>query len=238
MADAVGDGLEERERVALARAEELRVELERPGAVVCRPLDRIPEVHHPLGGGEAVIPDAPFYDQRHTADCTDNANRTSHMDGAGGADETDARGGVMLRAFVEVDRATKGPERLAAKPSSYARPHSYAPAPVVRQQQQQPFPEPAQETWRQRYPLFPRLLFILDSSGPAWVENRINALRAASRRPELAPFLSDVPVLAAPRTDGRCVGAILCARAGVSRRSGRAVSPPKGDPRVAHYPDS
>ena len=52
--------LEERERVTLARAEELRVELERPGAVVCRPLDRIPEVHHPLGGGEAVIPDALF----------------------------------------------------------------------------------------------------------------------------------------------------------------------------------
>ena len=90
----------------------------------------------------------------------------------------------MLRALVEVGRATKGPERLAAKPSSYSRLHSYAPAPVVRQQQQ-PFPEPAQETWRQRYPLFPRLLFILDSSGPAWVENRINALRAASRRPEL-----------------------------------------------------
>ncbi|MER6978300.1 hypothetical protein ABT317_15120, partial [Streptomyces carpinensis] len=28
--------------------------------VLCRPLDWIPEVHYPIGGGEAVIPDAPL----------------------------------------------------------------------------------------------------------------------------------------------------------------------------------
>ena len=60
----------------------------------CRPLDWIPEVHHPIGSGEAVIPDALLY------------YRHSPADGAGGA---------MLRAFVELDRATMGPERLAAK---------------------------------------------------------------------------------------------------------------------------
>ncbi|MGI3198862.1 replication-relaxation family protein [Streptomyces sp. GLT-R25] len=58
---------------------------------LCRPLEWIPEVHHPIGSGEAVIPDALLY-YRH------------------GSDD-----GSMLRAFVEVDRATMGPERLAAK---------------------------------------------------------------------------------------------------------------------------
>ncbi|MFC9165474.1 replication-relaxation family protein [Streptomyces fungicidicus] len=176
---------------------------------LCRPLDWIPEVHHPLGGGEAVIPDALLHYQRHTkADHMDNATRTDDTGGTGGGDggdggnedEPDARGGVMLRAFVEVDRATMGPERLAAKLTAYARPHSYAPLPAVRQRQQ-PFPEPVQETWRQRYPLFPRLLFVRDSTGPAGVETRISALRAAARGPELAPFLRDVPILAAPLTD-------------------------------------
>jgi hypothetical protein len=61
---------------------------------VCEPLDWIPEVHHPTGGGEAVIPDALLYYRRGPAD----GDR-----------------GAMLRAFVEVDRATMGPERLAAK---------------------------------------------------------------------------------------------------------------------------
>ncbi|MFF4401698.1 replication-relaxation family protein [Streptomyces sp. NPDC001480] len=72
----------------------------------CRPLDWIAEVHHSLGSGEAVIPDAVLYYRT----CED--------------------GGSMLRAFLEVDRATMGPERLAAKPTSYARLHDYVPAPV------------------------------------------------------------------------------------------------------------
>ncbi|MGW0655703.1 replication-relaxation family protein [Streptomyces umbrinus] len=67
---------------------------------LCRPLDWIPEIHHPTGSGEAVIPDAlPYY--RH------------------GSDDD----GSMLRAFVEVDRATMGPERLATKLTAYARLH-------------------------------------------------------------------------------------------------------------------
>ena len=57
---------------------------------VCQPLDWIPEVYHPLGSGEAVTLDALLCYRR--------------------ADE-----GVMLRAFVEVDRATMGPERLAGQ---------------------------------------------------------------------------------------------------------------------------
>ncbi|WP_328785521.1 replication-relaxation family protein [Streptomyces canus] len=59
---------------------------------LCRPLDWMTEVHHPLCNDEAVIPDALLYYQRGPA-VGDN--------------------GPMLRAFVEVDRARMGPERLA-----------------------------------------------------------------------------------------------------------------------------
>ncbi|MFF4829918.1 replication-relaxation family protein [Streptomyces sp. NPDC001312] len=75
---------------------------------LCRPLDWIPEVYHPIGSGEAVIPDALMFYRR-------------GRDGGEGA---------MLRAFVEVDRATMGPERLAAKLTAYARLYDYMPAHV------------------------------------------------------------------------------------------------------------
>ncbi|MGA5508956.1 replication-relaxation family protein [Streptomyces umbrinus] len=142
---------------------------------LCRPLDWIPEVHHPIGSGEAVIPDALLYYQR-------------------GPDDD----GSMLRAFVEVDRATMGPERLAAKLTAYARLHRYVPIVPGRRPTIQ---EPALEDWRRRYPLFPRLLFVLDGTGPTGAKTRIRALRAAAR--ELAPFgfLHDVPVLAAQLSD-------------------------------------
>ncbi|MFE7712310.1 hypothetical protein ACFU6I_42685 [Streptomyces sp. NPDC057486] len=58
-----------------------------------------------------------------------------------------------------------------------------------------------EESWRRRYPLFPRLLFVLDGTGPAGIHTRIEALHAAARQPELAVFLRDVPVLTAPMTD-------------------------------------
>ncbi|GHB79810.1 hypothetical protein GCM10010377_82310 [Streptomyces viridiviolaceus] len=141
---------------------------------LCQPLDWIPEVHHPLGSGEAVIPDALLYYR-----CADE--------------------GVMLRAFVEVDRATMGPERLAAKIHAYARLHQYMPAPGARHRPAGQ--EPAREDWRRRYPLFPRLLFVLDATGPAGAETRISALGAAARDVALAGYLREVPVLAAPMTD-------------------------------------
>ncbi|GGL17256.1 hypothetical protein GCM10010094_92700 [Streptomyces flaveus] len=73
---------------------------------VCEPLDWICEVHHPIRSGGAVIPDALLYYQRGPA----------HGDN-----------GSMLRAFVEVDRATMGPERLADKLTAYERLHRYVP---------------------------------------------------------------------------------------------------------------
>ncbi|MFI9601479.1 replication-relaxation family protein [Streptomyces sp. NPDC052043] len=105
-------------------------------------MDWIPEVHHPIGSGEAVIPDALMYYRR------------SPVDGDNGS---------MLRAFVEVDRATMGPERLAAKLPAYERLHRYVPAVPGRRPTLQ---EPAVEEWRRRYPLFLRVLFVLDGTGP------------------------------------------------------------------------
>lgn len=127
----------------------------------CLPLDWIPEVHHPIGNGEAVIPYALLY----------------------------YRSGAMLRAFVEVDRATMWPERLAAKLTAYARLHRYIPGPA-------PGRRPhinahsTQEVWRQRYPLFPRLLFVLDSTGSTGVQNRIQALHALTGDPAVSTFLT------------------------------------------------
>ncbi|MBP2056373.1 hypothetical protein J2Z21_009391 [Streptomyces griseochromogenes] len=57
----------------------------------------------------------------------------------------------------------------------------------------------ASSEWRRRYPLLPRLLFVLDGTGPAGAENRISALRAGAGL--LARFPYDVPVLAAPLAD-------------------------------------
>jgi hypothetical protein len=81
---------------------------------MCRPPDFLPEVHHPIGSDEAVIPDALLHHRR-------------------GPIASDREGeGVILRAFLEIDRATMGPERLAAKLGAYARLHSYMPTPPTR----------------------------------------------------------------------------------------------------------
>ncbi|MGX4694925.1 hypothetical protein [Streptomyces sp. JNUCC 63] len=68
--------------------------------------------------------------------CKSPGNRRGRDGGAGGA---------MLRAFVEVDQATTGPERLAAKVSAYARLYHYTPVPVARRRLA------GQEEWRRRY---------------------------------------------------------------------------------------
>ncbi|MEU9190836.1 hypothetical protein AB0D14_41335 [Streptomyces sp. NPDC048484] len=80
-----------------------------------------------------------------------------------------------------------------------ARLHRYVPVPVGRPRQ--PSMEPLEEAWRRRYPLFPRLLFVLDGTGPAGIEHRVQALRAAARDTAAAGCLREVPVLAAPMAD-------------------------------------
>ncbi|MFG2948327.1 replication-relaxation family protein [Streptomyces adustus] len=148
---------------------------------VCRPLDWIPEVHHALGGGEAVVADALLFYRR------------TRNEGAAG------EAGAMLRAFVEVDRATMGPERLAAKVGAYARLHRYTPVPAARRRTAGV--EVVQEEWRRRYPLFPRVLFVLDATGPAGIDHRITALHAAAQDTAVLGFLREVPVLVAPLAD-------------------------------------
>ncbi|MFE1444586.1 replication-relaxation family protein [Streptomyces sp. NPDC058739] len=145
-----------------------------------RPLDWIPEVYHQIGNGEAVIPDALMYYWAH--------------------DRREDGGFTMLRAFVEVDRATMGPERLAAKLDGYHCYHQYTPAPAGRRRTVgDGLP---QEEWRRRYPVFPRLLFVLDGTGPAGIENRITALHASRNLPA-ARLLHQIPVMAASMTDLR-----------------------------------
>jgi hypothetical protein len=109
-------------------------------------------------------------------------------------------GGSMLRAFVEVDRATMGPERLAAKLGAYARLHAYVPTPVARPRSTLA-QQPLEEDWKRRYVVFPRLLFVLDGTGPTGITTRIRALRAAATALSVSSFLRTVPVLAASMTD-------------------------------------
>ncbi|MFJ1975328.1 replication-relaxation family protein [Streptomyces sp. NPDC087903] len=148
---------------------------------LCRPLDFLPEVHHPIAGGEAVIPDALLYYRS-------------------GRQDADAHG-AMLRAFLEVDRATMGPERLAAKLHAYARLHTYVPPSVGVSRRTAGTAEPGREQWRRHYPLFPRLLFILDGTGPTGTATRIHALHAATTDTAVGRFLRETTVLAAPMTD-------------------------------------
>ncbi|MFM9632840.1 replication-relaxation family protein [Streptomyces galilaeus] len=108
----------------------------------------------------------------------------------------DGDNGSMLRAFVEVDRATMGPERLAAKLTAYERLYRYVP---VARGASRPCRNRRLRIGGGRYPLFPRVLFVLDSTGPAGVENRISALRAGAGL--LARFPYDVPVLVALLAD-------------------------------------
>ncbi|MFF4693400.1 hypothetical protein [Streptomyces sp. NPDC001307] len=71
------------------------------------------------------------------------------------------------------------------------------PTPIGRR----PTLEPLQEEWRRRYHLFPRLLFVLDGTGPAGIDTRVRALHAATADPALTALLHDVPVLVAPLVD-------------------------------------
>jgi hypothetical protein len=98
----------------------------------------------------------------------------------------------MLRAFVEVDRATMAPN---ASPRKSARmPACTHTRPCLSRG----------SGWRARSrrrrngsgaTLFPRVLFILDGTGPTGIDTRIRALHAAAR--DLAPsdFRRDVHVL-------------------------------------------
>ncbi|MFF0794715.1 replication-relaxation family protein [Streptomyces spiralis] len=136
-------------------------------------LDWTPEIAHPTGDGHHLIPDALMHYTR-----TEGPHR------------------IKLRAFVEVDRATMGSERLASKLIEYARLWSYTPQPTRR-------PRPTQHTptgsaWLRWYPLFPRILFVLTGAARRTLEHRINDLQAmTAQHPHVAALARAVPTGAA-----------------------------------------
>ncbi|CAM5549696.1 hypothetical protein SALBM311S_12563 [Streptomyces alboniger] len=73
---------------------------------------------------------APELDQCRWPECSFSARGPAVARGHLGY-RTGGSVGAMLRVFVEVDRTTMGPERLAAKITAYARLHAYIPLPCI-----------------------------------------------------------------------------------------------------------
>ncbi|MGW7729292.1 hypothetical protein [Streptomyces canus] len=106
-----------------------------------------------------------------------------------------------LRAFVEVDRATMGPERLATKLTAYAGLHSYAPTIPGRRPTFQPSDLPAAGAGgvAAALPALPAAAVHPRRHRPRPRGEPDQRLTPAAR--DLVPFLHEVPVLAAPLTD-------------------------------------
>ncbi|MBY8889228.1 replication-relaxation family protein [Streptomyces sp. PTM05] len=81
----------------------------------------------------------------------------------------------MLTYFLEIDRATESPLKLAAKVRAYARYLDYIPLPPPGRR---PAGRGTGEAWRERYPAFPRLLFVLTGAPAATLARRTADLRA------------------------------------------------------------
>ncbi|GGP80663.1 replication-relaxation family protein [Streptomyces melanogenes] len=140
-------------------------------------LDWTPEVAHPLSDGERVIADA-----------------VMHYTLVEGDERT------KLRAFVEVDRATMGSERLASKLIEYARLWSYEPQPVGRPRSRQPAALGA--VWLRWYPVFPRVLFVLTGASRYVLDHRISDLQAmVAQHPFVGTLARQVPMGAAVLDD-------------------------------------
>ncbi|MCC2280563.1 replication-relaxation family protein [Streptomyces sp. ET3-23] len=101
----------------------------------------------------------------------------------------------LLRAFVEVDRATESSERLASKLISYARYHSGHPAAGSRRTGTE---QSGIAPWQRSYTAFPRILFVLTGAGERALAQRIADLQAMARQhPLVAHLTAQVPVGAA-----------------------------------------
>ncbi|MEV6057665.1 replication-relaxation family protein [Streptomyces sp. NPDC052107] len=136
-------------------------------------LDWTPEVSHPLSDGERIITDAVMH-----YTLIEDEERTK------------------LRAFVEVDRATMGSERLASKLIEYARLWSYEPQPAGRPRSRQPAAGGA--VWLRWYPVFPRVLFVLTGASRYVLSHRINDLQAmTAEHPLVGTLARQVPMGAA-----------------------------------------
>ncbi|MFF8775290.1 replication-relaxation family protein [Kitasatospora sp. NPDC015120] len=135
----------------------------------CAPLDFLPEVYHRFGEGRdgAVIPDGLLHYVQA------GQHRRLH------------------RAFVEVDRGTMASEKLAAKLIGYARFHEHHPVPAHLRRTS--YSQSVLPAWQQRYPAFPRLLFVLADTGEQAARRRVRDLQAlADGHPMVARMLMTV----------------------------------------------
>ncbi|SEO89448.1 replication-relaxation family protein [Actinacidiphila rubida] len=128
----------------------------------CGPLDWEPELAHRLRDGDSRVGDDAWF-------VPDAVLRYVH-------DEADRR--MLLTYFLEVDRATMGPARLADKVRAYARYLTYVPAPAAGRSRGTAPSSPGTEAWRERYPVFPRLLFVLTGATDVGLRRRIDDLRS------------------------------------------------------------
>ncbi|MEU2026940.1 replication-relaxation family protein [Streptomyces sp. NPDC016469] len=124
----------------------------------CGPLDWEPELAHRVREGDNRMGDDAFL-------VPDAVLRYTHTTQEGRRQ--------MLTFFLEVDRATMQVARLGQKLSTYARYATYTPLAGRRRQARG-----VREAWRDRYPVFPRLLIILSGAGPAALARRTTDLRA------------------------------------------------------------
>jgi hypothetical protein len=89
---------------------------------------------------------------------------------------------TMLSFFIEVDRATMTTKRLAAKLAAYGRLYEYVPQPADRARRSATATRPA---WMYNYPVFPRILVVLDAEPPKAGQPDRRAGRLAARTEDL-----------------------------------------------------
>ncbi|MEE1805180.1 replication-relaxation family protein [Streptomyces sp. BE133] len=132
----------------------------------CGPLDWEPELAHRVREGDSRLGDDAFL----VPDAVLRYTRTT------------GERRQLLTLFLEIDRSTMQVARLGRKLDTYARYASYIPQPPGRRQ-----PVSTQEAWRERYPVFPRLLIILSGASERVLRRRTEDLRAlASANPHIA----------------------------------------------------
>ncbi|MFD8947748.1 replication-relaxation family protein [Streptomyces xanthophaeus] len=132
----------------------------------CGPLDWTPEVANRIRDGQRRFEDDHVI--------SDSVLNYVHVE----------RGGrrTMLSFFVEFDRATMTSARLAAKLQSYGRLYEYVPQSADRARRT---PNATRPAWMYNYPVFPRVLVVLDAAPPKAGEPDRRPQRLAARTEDL-----------------------------------------------------
>ncbi|WP_424892373.1 replication-relaxation family protein [Streptomyces sp. XH2] len=89
---------------------------------------------------------------------------------------------TMLSFFIEVDRATMTSARLAAKLAAYGRLYEYVPQSPDRARRT---PNATRPAWMYSYPVFPRILVVLDAAPPREGQPDRRPQRLAARTEDL-----------------------------------------------------